>query len=162
MWAGYIIGFIAAFATCFAGTYSRYTVLIAAVAFILGIVVHTKYVAVELYYDVITQGVDEPLFVVRYKTGKRVSTMCNIEIADVTSVTQETSAERRAHKKERDVSLYNFAPTLFPEKTYRMCVRNKHAKCDLILEGSDDFFKMILDISEQARTIRESREDGEY
>ena len=50
MWAGYIVGLISAIASCFMGTYSRYTVILAAVAFILGIVVHTKYVAVELYY----------------------------------------------------------------------------------------------------------------
>ena len=162
MWAGYIVGLISAIASCFMGTYSRYTVILAAVAFILGIVVHTKYVAVELYYDVMIQDVEEPMFVVRYKTGKRVSTMCNIAIADIVSVTAETSAERRDHKKERDVGLYNFAPTLFPEKTYRMCVRSVHGKNDLILEGSEEFFQKITELAEEARALRAERENSEY
>ena len=162
MWSGYIIGIVACIASCFLGSYSRYTVLIAAVAFIMGIVVHTKYVAVELYYDVITEGVADPLFVVRYKTGKRVSTMCNIEVADIVSITAETAAERKAHKKEREVGLYNFAPTLFPEKTYRMCVRSTYSKCDLILEGSEEFFRTLIDLSNEARSLRAEREKDEY
>ena len=162
MWAGYIIGFVSAFASCFAGNASRYTIIIAAVGFILGLVVHTKYVAVELYYDVITDGVEEPVFVVRYKTGKRVTTMCNISLADVVSVTAETASERKAHKKERDVGLYNFAPTLFPEKTYRMCVRSLRGKNDLILEGSEEYFQKIMEIVGEAKTLRMEQEKREY
>ena len=162
MWVGYIIGFASAFISCFAGSYSRYTVLVAAIGFVLGIVVHTKYVAIELYYDVITIGVEEPIFVVRYKSGRRISTMCNIELADIVSITAESSAERKAYKKERDVGLYNFAPTLFPEKTYRMCVRSIHGKSDLILEGSEEFFQKILQLAAEARVQRAEREKEEY
>ena len=162
MWAGYIIGFLSACASCFAGSASRYTIIIAAIGFILGLVVHTKFVAVELYYDVITDGVEEPMFVVRYKTGRRVTTMCNISLADVVSVTAETSSERKAHKREREVGLYNFSPTLFPEKTYRMCVRSVHGKNDLILEGSEEYFQKILELVEQAKALRTAQEDREY
>lgn len=162
MWSGYIIGFISALASCFAGTFSRYTVVIAAIGFILGLVVHTKYVAVELCYDVITEDVEEPIFVVRYRTGKRISTMCNIELADVVSINAETASERKAYKKERDVGLYNFAPTLFPEKTYRMCVRSRRGSNDLILEGSEEYFQRILLLAEEARAIRAKSESEEY
>ena len=162
MWVGYAVGLVSAVASCFAGTYSRYTVVIAAIGFIVGMVVHTKYVAIEFYYDVIMQDVDSPLFVVRYKTGKRINTMCNIELADIVSITAETASERKAHKKERDVGLYNFAPTLFPEKTYRMCVRSIHGKNDLILEGSEEYFAKLTELAAEARTMRAEREREEY
>ena len=88
--------------------------------------------------------------------------MCNISLADVVSVTAETASERKAHKKERDVGLYNFAPTLFPEKTYRMCVRSLNGKNDLILEGSEEYFQKIMEIVGEAKTLRMEQEKREY
>lgn len=122
------------------------------------ILMYTKYVSVKFYYDVMVTGLDEPLLVVRQAVGKRNVTLARVALADIISITRETREERRQHKRDKGVLLYNYGPTMSPSVTYRLQVRNPIERADIVLEGSDEFFEKI---KEYASLARKSREDSE-
>ena len=129
-------------------------------AIVTAILMYTKYVSVKFYYDIIATGVSEPLFVVRQLVGKREVTLARIALADITDIQHETKAERNAHKRDYTTNLYVYAPTLSPAVSYRMYVHSYTEKSELVLEGSDEFFKKILEFSAEAREMRAL--DDEY
>ena len=122
------------------------------------IFIYTKYVSVDFYYDVIVDEVEEPLLVVRQQIGKRTVTLCRVPLADIVSVTKETKEERRAHKRERGVGLYLYSPTLSPDVSYRIFVSNRYERSEVVLEGSDEFFSKIKELSAEARALRMDEE----
>ena len=126
------------------------------------ILMYTKYISVKFHYDVLADGLEEPLFVVRQTTGKREVTLARVALADIVDVKRETAAERKAHKRDKTTSLYVYAPTLFPEVSYRMYVRTRYEVSEIILEGSDEFFSKIKEFSVEARAARQVLDDEEY
>lgn len=151
---------VAAVAIIISSFMQRYTWILGLVALAsitTAILMYTKYVSVDFYYDVLTDG-EEPLLVVRQSVGKRSVTMCRVPLADIVSIKKETKEERKAHKREPGVLLFVYAPTLFPAVSYRVFVSNKYEKSEVILEGSDDFFIKLTDLSREARIIQEDSE----
>ena len=127
---------------------------------VTAILMYTKYLSVKFYYDVLVTGVDEPLFVVRQLTGKREMTLARVALADIVDIKRETADERRAHKRDKMTSLFIYAPTLSPEVSYRMTVRSYSERSEIILEGSDEFFGKLMELSREAKTMR--NENDEY
>ena len=123
------------------------------------ILMYTKYVSVKFYYDIMVTGVDEPLLVVRQAVGKRNVTLARVCLADIMSITRESREERRQHKREKGILLYNYGPTLSPSVTYRLEVRSPIERADIILEGTDEFFDKIREIAASARKMREDSEE---
>ena len=80
-------------------------------------------------------------------------------LADIVTVTKENKEERKSHKRERGVGLYVYSPTLSPSISYRILVSNRYERSEVILEGSDDFFEKIKEISQEARRMREIEEE---
>ncbi len=154
MWIFFALGAVAAGASVAIQSY-RGVVGLAALALIsTGILMYTKYVSVAFYYDILAEGMETPLFVVRQRVGKRDVTLCRIELADIVSVKRESAAERKAHGRERGTSYYVYAPTLNPPVSYRMRVVNRHEHSEIILEGSDEFFDKITELANEARELR--------
>ncbi len=133
--------------------------MLAACFLIAAILIYTKFLSSTFYYDVVGDGVDTPLFVVRQKTGKRETTLCRVELADIITVKKETRAERRAHKRDAGTSLYVYSPTLWPSVTYRVLVAGRHERAELVLEGTDELFEKITHLASIARSMRSEAED---
>ncbi len=117
------------------------------------ILIYTKYIAPMFYYDVMLDGGGTPLFVVRQVVGKRQSTLCRIELADIVSVTHETGEERRKHKTPKGVRRYNYAPTMLPKEVWRIEAKGKYESSEIIIEGTPEFAALLIEYSNEAREM---------
>lgn len=155
-----IIAFAFILASSFFTLYKG-VIAFAGVCFIItALIFYTKYMAVEFIYDVmIVDGI--PLLVVRQITGKRQSTLCRVELADVTDVTTESREVRRAHKTPVGVRKYNYTPTVSPAEVHRLTVSNKYERAEIVLEGSREFADNLRAIVIEAKEIRLSLQDDD-
>ncbi len=126
---------------------------------VTAVLIYTKYVAVDFYYDVRFDSEGIPLFVVRQITGKRGTTLCRIELSDIESVVYQTAKERRERKSESGAHRYVYSPTLFPKETYLLVTRSRYEKCEIIIECSDEFAEMLRSASNEAKTMRAEQEE---
>lgn len=159
MWVFFGIALLTAIASTFMPMYRGVVGMVTLGALTTAILMYTKYVSVKFYYDVMVTGLDEPLLVVRQAVGKRNVTLARVALADILSITRESREERRAHKREKGIALYNYGPTLSPSVTYRVQVRNYIERADIVLEGTDEFFEKIKEYASLARAARENDEE---
>ena len=161
MWLFFGLSAVAAVVYVLISTYRGVVGAVAVASVTTAILMYTKYVSVKFFYDVISEDGEDPLFVVRQKVGRRDVTLCRVELADIISIDKETAAERKAHKRAKTTPLYVYAPTIAPEVSYRMKVRNSYEHSEIILEGSDEFFSTVMKYADEARTMRHASEDEE-
>ena len=159
MWLFFALGAVAAVLSVALQSYRGVVGLCALALISSGILMYTKYVSVDFYYDIIAEGLDTPMLVVRQRVGKRDVTLCRVDLADIVSVKRESAAERKAHVKEQGTAYYVYAPTLNPPVSYRMRVVNPREHAELILEGSDEFFAKVIELAAEARALRREEED---
>ena len=133
--------------------------LVGLMALTTGILIYTKYISVQFYYDVVIDSGNNPMFVVRQLIGRRVTTLCRIDLADIIDVKHEGKNERRAHKTARGVRQYVYAPTLFPKETYRLTVKSRYENAEIIIEGTGEFASLLSEYSKEARELLSA--DGE-
>ena len=150
--AGFVTYFFMERFRGFVGMFSL-MVLVTAILF------YTKYISPEFFYDITFDYENTPIFVVRRRVGKRDTTLCRIDIADIVSVDYETRAERRAHKTPSGMLKYVYAPTMLPPDVYRITVRGRYEKCEIIIEASEEFAKLLRDYSAEARSLRLSEDE---
>lgn len=129
------------------------------ISLVTAILMYTKYISVTFYYDVLTAGLEEPLFVVRQLVGKREVTLARVALADIVDIKRETAKERRAHKRSNTTALYVYAPTLSPAVSYRMLVRSYSERSEIILEGSDEFFEKLIELAREAKALRQEQDE---
>ena len=141
-------------------TYSmvdRYRGLIglAALMFLVtAILFYTKYISPVFYYDLILDGSDNSVFVVRRVVGKRQSTFCRVSLADITSVERESREQYKKHKTPAGLLRYIYAPTLFPAEIYRITVKGRYEKAEIVIEATEEFIDNLKEFSAEARTLR--------
>ena len=135
--------------------------LVAILALTTAILVYTKYVSVKFVYDVLSDGYEEPLFAVRQIIGKREVTLCRIALADIVKIERESREERKNHKREAGTALYVYSPTISPDSSYRLTAAMPGERSEIILEGSDEFFGKLLEMVNEARSMRALYRDDE-
>lgn len=123
------------------------------------ILIYTKFIAVELYYDITFDTNETPIFVVRQLTGKRQTTLCRINLADINSVRHESREEYKRHKTPKGVRRYIYAPTLFPKEVYRVFGKNRYESYELIIECSSDFADLLLEYAKEAKLLESESEE---
>ena len=124
---------------------------------ITAILIYTKYIAPSFVYDVGVDSDNNPIFVVRQVIGKRITTLCRIDLADVTDVKNENREEMRAHKTPKDFKKYVYAPTMFPQDIYRITVRSRYEKSEILIEITDELANLFVSYVKQARELRAQR-----
>lgn len=160
MCAFFVLALISLIVTFFLDKYKGVVGMVTFLSLITAILVYTKYVAVVFHYDIIGEGVDEPLFVVRQTVGRRNVTLCRIALADIISINKESAKERREHKSERGVTRYVYAPTLAPDESFRIKVFSRREKAEIIVELTEPFAEMLMTLAAEAKAIRaDSDED---
>jgi len=115
------------------------------------VLIYTRYVSSEYYYDVTFDHTGAPVFVVRQVTGKRESTLARIGIAEITSVTEEDREERRTHKTPMGFRKYVYTPTLSPDKTLRITSHSPYEKAEIVIEASGELAELLISYAEEAR-----------
>ena len=125
----------------------------------IAILVYTKFIAPAFYYDIATDSDGIPMFVVRQIIGKRQTTLCRLDLADIVSVDYETKEERSHHKTQRGVRKYIYAPTMFPKEIYRITAKSRYESAEIIIEGSEVFANTLKDYAREARKMRAESEE---
>jgi hypothetical protein len=125
----------------------------------VAILVYTKFIAPAFYYDIAIDSEGIPMFVVRQIIGKRQTTLCRLDLADIVSVDYETKKERSLHKTPRGTRKYIYAPTMFPKEIYRITAKGHYESAEIIIEGSEVFANTLRDYSIQARKMRIDSEE---
>ena len=115
--------------------YRGIVALLGAALLVVGITVYSKHLASVYYYDITKDSNGTPIFVVRQVMGKRESTLCRIDIADIASVEHETRKERRGHKTPAGYVKYVYTPTLAPKETSRLTLNGKYENAEIIIEN---------------------------
>ena len=128
---------------------------------VLALLVYTKYISVEFYYDIALDSEGVPMFVVRQTIGKRQTTLCRLDLADILKIEKESASERRDHKTDYGVVKYIYAPTMNPPISYRMTVSSRYEKAEVIIECNDDFAHILKKYSAEARALRQTIDDNE-
>ena len=128
-----IAGLAVATVSCFLPIYKGLVGMVGLLLIVTALLFYTKYIAIEFYYDIVKDDSGLPLLVVRQTTGKRTTTLCRIELADITKVETESAAERRAHKTERGVLKYNYTPTFSPSEVHRITVINRYERAEILI-----------------------------
>lgn len=132
--------------------------LFAMFSLVTAILFYTKFISPSFYYDITFDSEDTPIFVVRQIIGKRQTTLCRIDLADIVAVEYETRAARRAHKTPQDTRKYVYAPTMMPPDVYRMTVRSRYERAEIIIEAGEEFAALLRSYSEEARALRTEEE----
>ena len=120
------------------------------------ILFYTKYISPEFYYDVTVDSEGTPIFVVRQVIGKRQTSLCRIDLADISAVTKQTAKEKREHKIAEGYKAYVYTPTLMPPKTYLIKVSARYEKAEIRIEASDEFAELLREYAKEARDMREA------
>ena len=110
----------------------------------------SKYLASVYYYDITKDVNGTPIFVVRQVMGKRESTLCRIDIADIVSVAHETADERRGHKTPAGYLKYVYTPTLAPKETSRLTVVGRYESAEIVIE-SRLYAEHLMELSRKIR-----------
>ena len=150
------VGFVTYF---FMNQYRGIAGFIALMLLVTALLIYTKYISVEFYYDITKDSEGTPIFVVRQLIGKRQTTLCRISLWDILKIEKETASERRAHKTERNIVKYVYAPTLKPAVSYRITISNRYEKAEIIIEGTDEFIELLGKYSAEARLMRSEADD---
>ena len=124
--------------------------MFALLSLVTAILFYTKYISPVFCYDLTFDSEDNPIFIVRQITGKRQSTLCRIDIADIKSIKKEKRAEMRAHKTPAGYRKYVYAPTLFPPEVYRITVIGRYEKSEILIECTEEFAQYLLSCASEA------------
>lgn len=147
-------------ASTFLSLYKGIISLVGVGLFAVALVLYAKYISPIYFYDVTFDSENTPIFVVRQQTGKKISTLCRINLADIVRIEKQTSKERRAHKTPMGVVKYSYLPTLDPAVAYRITLRSRYEKAEILIESSEEFAELLMSYSRQAR--EERTDDDEY
>lgn len=155
-----ILGFVAYFMmTRFKIPYRAFVGLFSLGFLVALIMLLVRYIFSSLAYDVIIDSDGTPIFVVRQITGKRARTLSRFLLADVAELAFETKKEREEYKMEQGFVKYSYTPTLSPERTLRIKVRNRYEKAIVRIECSDEYYKILSDGVREAQRMRIEEED---
>lgn len=125
--------------------------IFALLALTTGILIYTKFISPEFYYDITFDASETPVFVVRQVIGRRQTTLCRIDLADIEKIEREEKAERRKHKTPSGTRKYIYAPTMFPKEIYRITAKSQYESAEIIIECSEEFSNLLKEYSKEAR-----------
>ncbi|MBQ8321844.1 MAG: hypothetical protein IJX92_05715 [Clostridia bacterium] len=135
----------------FIGVYKGIVGLCAVALITAAVLVHTKYIGAEYYYDITEDYEGTPVFVVRQVVGKRSTTLCRLDLFSITKVERLDREAAKKHKAPAGYKKYSYLPTLSPDS--RLCVTavSSAEKAEIMIEASDEFCDMLLRLSREAR-----------
>ena len=126
---------------------------------VVAILVYTKYISPEYYYDITHDSDGSSVFVVRMITGKRQSTLCRIGLAEIVKIERETRELRRAHTTPKDCVKYSYSPTLDPDEVVRLTTRSRYEKAEIIIEVNSEFETLLRSYVSEAHLIEQNEEE---
>ena len=126
--------------------------LVALLFIVYALYAFTKYVCREYCYDI--TALDEPTLVIRQLVGKRSTTMCRILLSDISDVKFEIKEQMAAHKTPDGYMKYRYTVTMGVTETVRITVKSRYEKCEIILEGTEEFASLLLSYANEASVLK--------
>ncbi len=118
-----------------------------------------RYIFSSLSYELYVASDGVPMFAVRQIIGKRERKLACFLLADVAELALETKKERKEYRMEDGYVKYSYTPTLFPERTLRIKIRNRYEKAIVRIECPDEYCRFLCDSVSEARKMRIEEED---
>ena len=163
MWAFFVAAFVTVIISVMVDRFAGVIGLCGFSLLVTAIVVYTKYVAVEFFYDLLCEGYDEPLLVVRQTVGRRSVTLCRIELSAIESITKESREERKAKSRDpqNKALRYTYMPTLDPQSSCRLVIKRDGMESHIMLEFTDEMLALFSSYVEEAKKLYPVSDDGE-
>ena len=133
--------------------------LLTMIFFTVAILFYTKYTAAEYMYDLTTDSEGAPLFVVRSRTGRRITTLLRLDLYAIISVKRLSRSELRGRKSDTGVLKYSYTPSFLPTEVILLTVRSRYERADVIIEAPVEFETLISSSAKAAAEIYS--EDGD-
>lgn len=111
---------------------------------------YTRYLAARYIYDITTDAEQRPIFVVRSKTGKRVTTMSRIDFYNIKKVERISADDLKNYKPDEGVVKYTYCPSYKPDTMIMLSVRGRFEKADVLIEAPDEFMEHLRQIAAEA------------
>ena len=141
-------------ASYFMNAYKGIVQLASLILLVAAVTVYTRYLGAVYSYEVTYDSDGTPIFVVCQFSGKRRTSLCRVDLADVLSIDALTAEQYRAYKTEQGVKRYNYTPTLYPPEVHILKVRGRHEKADVLLEITAECRDVLLSYAAEAREMR--------
>ena len=117
------------------------------------VLIYTKYVGVEYFYDITFDSDGRSVFIVRQVTGKRSSTLCRVDLSSIVKVERLDSSAKKAHKTEAGYLKYSYLPTLAPESVLLLKISSRREHAEIFIEASDEFAALLSGYASEARSL---------
>ena len=166
-------------ASLFLSKYQGLVQLGSVVALCVSLYFYTRYVASVYSYEVTADNDGTPIFVIRQTAGSRVSTHCRMPIGSLVCaelLNREQLATYRQNKRAKaqpndgcdapylfpasDIPLFDYSVTFRPTAVTLLCFRSRDERCDMLVELSEEFASLLLDIAAQVKS-ESVEEEGE-
>ena len=118
---------------------------------VAAIYVYNRFIAMKYFYDVMIDSSGTPLFVVRGVIGKRETTFCRVELADVISVKRLSADEIKKHKTPVGYVRYFYNSTLSPDSVCLVTISSRYEHSEITIEGNDEFVNLLSAYATEAR-----------
>lgn len=141
-------------ASYFLTSYKGIVQLGSLILLVSAVVIYTRYLGSVYSYEVTYDSDETPIFVVCQLSGKRRTSLCRVDLADIVEISLLSAEAYRAYKTEPGMKRYNYTPTLFPEEVYLMKVRSRTERADVFLELSAECRDTLLAYAATARSLR--------
>ena len=124
--------------------------LLAVAIIVAALSLYSRFMSGEYCYDIMYDSSNTPLFVVRKFTGKRATTLCNIELSAIRSLDILENG-KDTEPRAAGVKRYNYFPTLGKARRARLTVKTRYESSVILIEGSDEFFALLSSYAKEAR-----------
>ena len=138
----------------FVSLYKGIIQLAALILLVAASFVYTRFVGCVYYYETAVDSEGTPIFVVAKAFGRRRTTLCRVDLADVVDISVLKADGLRAYKSEPNVKRYNYTPTLRPSEVHLRKVRSHAERADVFVELSEECCAVLLSNVSVARAMR--------
>ncbi len=128
--------------------------LFAVAAICAAVLIYTKYIGVEYYYDITTDSAGAPVFVVRQIIGKRQTTLCRVDLHNIVKTESLAREEKSKRKRAAGYKKYVYLPTLSPENSLLITLNAPEERAEIFIEAPREFGDLLLSYAREAREMR--------
>lgn len=124
---------------------------------------YNKYLSGAYTYQVAFDSEGTPLFIITQTIGKRISTLCRVALSEITKIESESYEQMKSHKTPTDHRRYIYLPTFLPAGVYRITIRSRYERSEIVIECSEEYAAMLGEFAREAKEMQTKLdEDDEY
>ncbi len=150
-WLFFVLAFVVFGVSYAVALYRGVLQLGAMFCLVTSILFYTKYIAPQFCYEITIDSQDTPVFIVTQTIGRRMTTLCRIDLADIQSAEHLSRTALKEHRVPADTRRYVYTPSLLPATVCVVTTGGHGERAQLVLEGGQDFADLLLSQAAIAR-----------